>query len=85
MLKQPQYTPMATEDQVMIIFLGENGYLDDLPLGKIKEFEAGLYPFVREKYPQIPKEIREKKVLSEDLTKLLHQAAQDYKKNFATT
>jgi F-type H+-transporting ATPase subunit alpha len=85
MLKQPQYSPMATEDQVMIIFLGENGYLDDLPLGKIREFEAGLYPFVREKYPQIPKEIREKKVLSEELTKLLHQAAQDYKKNFATS
>ncbi|MDP2971021.1 MAG: F0F1 ATP synthase subunit alpha, partial [Deltaproteobacteria bacterium] len=84
-LKQPQYTPMPVEDQIMIIFVAENGYLDDLPVDRVKDFEAGFYPFVREKYPQIPKEIRETKQLSDEMSKLLHQAAQEYKKNFVTT
>jgi F-type H+-transporting ATPase subunit alpha len=84
-LKQPQYNPMPVENQVMIIFVAENGYLDDLPMEKVKNFEAGFYPFVREKFPQIPKGIREEKQLSDEMSKLLHQAAQDYKKNFVTT
>ena len=73
---------MKVEDQVMIIFAGENGYLDDLPLNKMNDFESGFYPFIREKYPMIPKGIREKKELTEEISKLLHQAAQEYKKNF---
>lgn len=84
-LKQPQYMPMPVEDQIMIIFAGENGYLDDLPLEKVKDFEAGFYPFVRDRYPMIPKGIRETKELSEELTKLLHQAIQEYKKNFVVS
>jgi F-type H+-transporting ATPase subunit alpha len=84
-LKQPQYNPMPVENQIIIIFVAENGYLDDLPIEKVKDFEAGFYPFVREKYSQIPKNIREEKQLSEEMSKLLHQAAQDYKKNFVTT
>jgi F-type H+-transporting ATPase subunit alpha len=83
LLKQPQYNPMKVEDQVMAIFAGENGYLDDLPLAKIKDFESGFYPFIREKYPMIPQGIREKKELTEEISKLLHQATQEYKKNFA--
>ena len=84
-LKQPQYMPMPVEDQIMIIFAGENGYLDDLPLEKVKDFEAGFYPFVRDRYPMIPKGIRETKELSEELTKRLHQAIQEYKKNFVVS
>ncbi|MCX8118406.1 MAG: F0F1 ATP synthase subunit alpha [Desulfobacterota bacterium] len=84
-LKQPQYSPMPVENQVMIIFVAENGYLDDLPVEKVKDFEAGFYPFIREKYPQIPKAIRETKELSEETSRLLHQAAQEYKKNFVVT
>jgi F-type H+-transporting ATPase subunit alpha len=76
---------MPVEDQIMIIFVAENGYLDDLRMDRVKDFEAGFYPFVREKYPQIPQGIRQKKELPEELSKLLHQAAQEYKKNFVTT
>jgi F0F1-type ATP synthase alpha subunit len=50
---------------------------------KVKDFESGFYPFIREKYPMIPKQIREKKEFTDELSKLLHQAAQEYKKNFA--
>jgi len=76
---------MPVEDQIMIIFVAENGYLDDLPIDRVKDFEAGFYPFVREKYPQIPQEIRQKRELPEELSKLLHQAAQEYKKNLVST
>ena len=76
---------MPVEDQIMIIFVAENGYLDDLPMDRVKDFEAGFYPFVREKYPQIPQGIRKQKELPEELLKLLHQAAQEYKKNFVAT
>jgi F0F1-type ATP synthase alpha subunit len=54
-------------------------------MDRVKDFEAGFYPFVREKYPQIPQGIRKQKELPEELSKLLHQAAQEYKKNFVTT
>jgi F-type H+-transporting ATPase subunit alpha len=81
-LKQPQYEPMPVENQIMIIYVGENGYLDDLPIHRVKDFEAGFYQFVREKYPQVPRDVREKKELTEELKKLLDQAAEEFKKNF---
>jgi F-type H+-transporting ATPase subunit alpha len=81
-LKQPQYEPMPVENQIMIIYVGENGYLDDLPIYRVKDFEAGFYQFVREKYPQVPRDVREKKELTEELKKLLDQAAEEFKKNF---
>jgi F-type H+-transporting ATPase subunit alpha len=81
-LKQPQYEPMPVEDQIMIIYVGEKGYLDDLPIYRVKEFESGFYGFMREKYPQVPGDIREKKELTEELEKMLDQAAEEFKKNF---
>ena len=81
-LKQPQYEPMPVENQIMIIYVGENGYLDDLPIDRVKDFESGFYPFMREKYPQVPRDIREKKELTQELKKLLDQAAEEFKKNF---
>jgi F-type H+-transporting ATPase subunit alpha len=81
-LKQPQYEPMPVENQVMIIYVGEKGYVDDLPINRVKEFESGFYDFMREKYPQVPRDIREKKELTEELEKMLDQAAEEFKKNF---
>lgn len=83
-LKQPQYEPMPVENQIMIIYVGENGYLDDLPIHRVKDFEAGFYQFVREKYPQVPRDLREKKELTEELKKMLGQAAEEFKRNFLT-
>jgi F-type H+-transporting ATPase subunit alpha len=81
-LKQPQYEPMPVENQVMIIYVGERGYLDDLPLHRVKDFESGLYQFIKEKHPQIPQDIREKKEMTDELRTMLDQAAQAFKKNF---
>jgi len=81
-LKQPQYEPMPVEDQVMIIYVGEKGCLDDLPLQRVKDFESGFYQFIREKYPQVPRDIREKRELTGELEKTLDQAAEEFKRNF---
>jgi F-type H+-transporting ATPase subunit alpha len=73
---------MPVENQIMIIYVGENGYLDDLPVHRVKDFESGFYPFMREKYPQVPRDIREKKELTQELKKLLDGAAEEFKRNF---
>ena len=83
-LKQPQYEPMPVENQIMIIYVGENGYLDDLPVHRVKDFESGFYQFIKEKYPQVPRDLREKKELTEELKKMLDQAAEEFKRNFLT-
>ena len=47
-LKQPPYSPLAVENQIVLIFAGTKGYLDDVPVDKIGEFESGLYPFMED-------------------------------------
>jgi F-type H+-transporting ATPase subunit alpha len=83
-LKQPQYEPMPVENQIMIIYVGENGYLDDLSMDRVSDFESGFYQFIGEKYPDIPRDIREKKELTDKMKKALDEAAEEYKKNFLT-
>src|SRR5207249_1420203 len=60
-LKQDQYTPLAVEKQVVIIFAGTNGHLDDLPVEDCVGFENGLYAFMDSSYPLVGKNLREKK------------------------
>ncbi len=67
-LKQDQYTPLAVEKQVVVIFAGTNGYLDDLAVEDCKRFEDGLYTFMDSAYPAVGKTLREKKTL-DDATK----------------
>ena len=81
-LKQPQYKPMPVEDQIMIIYAATQKYLLDIPTEKVLEFESALFEHVKTKYPEIPESIREKKVLEEDMEKLLIQAINEAKKPF---
>lgn len=60
-LKQPPYSPLPIERQVVIIFAGARGYMDDIATANITKFEADLYPFLEAKYPQIFEDIRSKK------------------------
>ena len=83
-LKQPQYKPMPVEDQIMIIYAATQKYLLDIPTEKVLEFESALFEHVKTKYPEIPESIREKKVLEEDMEKLLIQAINEAKKPFVT-
>ncbi|EOI4171192.1 F0F1 ATP synthase subunit alpha, partial [Campylobacter jejuni] len=73
-LKQPPYSPLSPENQVVIIFAGTKGYLDDVVVSKIGEFEAALYPFIEAKYPEIFEQIRTKKALDKDLEEKLAKA-----------
>jgi len=78
-LKQPQYSPVPVERQVILIFAAVNGYFDDIPTVELKEVEAKLYEFVEERYPEICREIVEKKEISSDLEDRLHKALRDFK------
>ena len=81
-LKQPQFAPMPVEEQVMIIFAGTQGYLDDIPVEKVRAFEEGFHPYMREKYPELGEKIRREKKLDEDTERTLRQAVEAYKQQF---
>ena len=57
-LKQPPFSPLSVEKQVMVIFAGNEGYLDDMDASNVVRFEAELYPFIEASYPQIFENIR---------------------------
>jgi F-type H+-transporting ATPase subunit alpha len=81
-LKQPQYVPMPVEEQVMIIYVATNGYLDDLPVSAVKKFERGFYQFMRDKYPDVGIQIRTTGKLSDENVETLKKAAVEFKGQF---
>ena len=81
-LKQPQYQPMAVEDQIMIIYAVTKKYLLDVPVKRIQEFEKGFLEFVKTQYADIPESIRETKQMSEEVESRLVEAIEAFKKNF---
>ena len=82
-LKQPPYSPLPVENQVVIIFAGAKGYLDDVATANVTKFEAELYPYIEAKYPEIFEQIRTKKVLDKEVEEILHKALKDFKATFA--
>jgi len=82
LLKQPQYLPMNVEDEVILIWVGTNGYLDELPVDALHRFEAEFMAFIHNRYPQLPAGIIEKKALDETLTGLLKDATVAFKAEF---
>jgi F-type H+-transporting ATPase subunit alpha len=81
-LKQDQYSPLPVEKQVVIIFAGTNGLLDDLPVEDLLDFEKGLYEFMDSSYPQLGKKIAEKKALDDDLRGETRKVLEEYKAKF---
>ena len=83
-LKQKQYEPLPVEKQVAIIFAGTKGYLDDLELSQIADFESGLYDYLeRQGDDGVLALIRERRKLDDDVTKALQDAIGAYKEQFA--
>ncbi|HKW40402.1 MAG TPA: F0F1 ATP synthase subunit alpha [Gemmatimonadales bacterium] len=78
-LKQPQYHPMPVEQQVMVIFAVTNGFLDDVPVEAIREWEQGFRDYMTAEHRAIADEIRTRKVLGEELTARLRAAIEGYK------
>jgi len=83
LLKQPQFSPLKTEEQVAVIFAGVNGYLDGLPVEDVGRFEEGLLAHMRGDGKQVLDAIRTEKALSDDLSKQLKAAIDTYAKSFA--
>jgi F-type H+-transporting ATPase subunit alpha len=77
-LKQPQYKPLPVEKQVLIIYAGTNGYLEGFPEASLKKYEDELFTFVDEKYPEVTREIREKKEISSTLQGKLDQVFKEF-------
>lgn len=81
-LKQKQYVPMAWEKQVTIIYAGVNGYLDDIPMEKIEEFENKFLEHLENMHPKLLEEIRKSKDLSDKTEKQLQKIIIDFKTTF---
>ncbi|HEG2912309.1 TPA: F0F1 ATP synthase subunit alpha [Campylobacter coli] len=81
LLKQPPYSPLSVEKQVVLICAGTKGYLDDVAVSKIREFEDGIYPFIEAKYPDLFEQIRSKKALDAELEEKLAKAINEFKAN----
>ncbi|MGI8961332.1 MAG: F0F1 ATP synthase subunit alpha [Bryobacteraceae bacterium] len=81
-LKQGQYSPVPVEKQVMIIFAGTNGYLDDLRVEDVRRFEAELYRFLDNSKPDLLKAIREKRELNDEIKKQVTETLKEFKERF---
>jgi len=82
-LKQPPYSPLPVEKQVVIIYAGTKGFLDDIPVKDVTKFEAELYPFIEAKYPEILEQIATKKKIDDEIEDLLNKALNEFKATFA--
>jgi len=78
-LKQPQYVPMDVAEQVEIIFAATNGYLDDVEVAAVREWETRFHEYMAATHPDVAQDIRTRKVLSDDLTARLKQAIDAFK------
>ena len=83
-LKQPQFSPMSLAQEVVILFAGTRGFLDKYPVDKLKSYEAQLLGCVESKYPEIMKEIDEKKVISPELDKKLRATLTEFDSVYTT-
>jgi F-type H+-transporting ATPase subunit alpha len=81
-LKQGQFQPLPVERQILIIFAGTQGHLDDIPVEQCRKFEAELNTFVDSAYPQLLAKIKEKKILDDDLKAELAKAIKEFKERF---
>ncbi len=84
-LKQDQYVPMELHQQVMIIYVAVNGYLDDLPVEQVKPFEEAFHKFMDEKYPDVGHTIADKKELPENIEETLRKGIEEFKAQFVET
>jgi F-type H+/Na+-transporting ATPase subunit alpha len=85
LLKQPQYSPYPVEDQVVSIWAGSNGYLDDVPVEDVRRFETDFLDFLKRSHGGILQTIRESNVLAEDTVSALKEAVEEFRKGFETS
>jgi F-type H+-transporting ATPase subunit alpha len=82
LLKQPQFSPLKTEEQVVVIYAGVNGYLDSIPVNQVGPFEQGLLRLVRDSHGDLLEALRTKKEVTEEIGAQLKSVVDDYAKSF---
>jgi len=82
LLKQDQYSPLPVEQQILVIFAGTNGYVDEVPVPSVRKFEAELLRFATSKYQPLLDDIRTKKQLDDDLKARIKSVIEEFKKSF---
>lgn len=82
LLKQSQYSPLAAEEQVPLIYAGVNGYLDNIDLGRIAEFESSFLAYLKSNHENILNDIRDKGELTKDLLATLKSATESFVATF---
>ncbi len=82
-LKQPQYSPMAVEQQVMVIYGATNGWLDEYPVARVQEWHDGFLSFIADKHPEVAKKIVDVGKMTDDVSADLDAALAEYKGIFA--
>jgi F-type H+-transporting ATPase subunit alpha len=83
LLKQPQFSPLKIEEQVVVIYAGVNGYLDPLPVSSVQRFEAELLRYMRDRHKDILDAIRDQKEISKETGDKLKTAVDSFAKAFA--
>lgn len=84
-LKQPQYQPLSMEKQVTILYAGTKGYLDEYPTDVVAKYEAGLYPFIEDRFANLFTELADKQEFTDDIAKLADEALTAYAEEFKDT
>jgi F-type H+-transporting ATPase subunit alpha len=83
LLKQPQFSPLKMEEQVVSIYAGVNGYLDPIPVDRVRAFEEGLLTLMRSQHQGILDAIRDSRDLDDATAAKLKAAVDAYAKSFA--
>ncbi|MGD9658668.1 MAG: F0F1 ATP synthase subunit alpha, partial [Methylocystis sp.] len=83
LLKQPQFSPLKMEEQVCVIYAGVNGYLDPLPVNRVRAFEDGLLALLRSQHGDILESIRTTKDLPDETAAKLKNVVETFAKSFA--
>jgi len=84
LLKQPQYSPLIVSDQVAIIYTAINGYLDDIPVAKVTDFNKGLRNYLATSKPKYAELVKAEKKIGEEAEGILKEAIAEFKKTFLT-
>jgi len=79
LLKQPQYEPMRLDRQVLIIYAATNGFLDDVPIDKVRAFEAAFLKFMDAGHPEVGEKIMSARIIDPDTEGALKKAIQEFK------
>ena len=81
LLKQEQYKPMPVADQVISIYAGVNGFIDNVPVNKIRDFEKDLMTYIKEKHANLGSEVKSKKKIDDEFGGQLKQIITEFKKS----